>query len=155
MRLMTDSANNQIMKRWSMLFGDDSPRFVSDLLLFRVHRTTKIMAIIGMIIYVAAILCRISYGYPNYNKVKTFFQFFFFFQIFLMPSSFYVFAYVVVDVVFHRWHKKEQPFALIIILKSLWTRRTKSINIVTLSSSLFHRRLAESYTAYPHYSHEN
>ncbi|XP_055300333.1 fringe glycosyltransferase-like [Sitodiplosis mosellana] len=52
-----------------MLFGDDSQRFVSDLLFFRVHRTTKIMAIIGIIIYVAAILCRISYGYPNYNKV--------------------------------------------------------------------------------------
>lgn len=59
-----------------MLFSDDSQRFVSDLLLFRVHRTTKIMAIIGIIIYAAAILCRISYGYPNYNKVKTFFQLF-------------------------------------------------------------------------------
>lgn len=72
------SKNPQIinMKRWSMLFGDDS-QFVSDLLLFRIHRTTKIMAIIGIIIYVAAILCRISYGYPNYNKVKTFFHVFF------------------------------------------------------------------------------
>ena len=129
-----------------MLFGDDSQRFVSDLLLFRVHRTTKIMAIIGIIIYVAAILCRISYGYPNYNKVKTFFQFFFF-QIFVMPSSFYVFAFVV----FHRWHKKRASSRADnnpeIIMNP---NERKSINIVTLSPSLFHRRLAESYTQRTH-----
>lgn len=53
-----------------MLIGDDSQRFVSDLLLFRVHRTMKMTAIIGIIIYAAAIFCRISYGLPNYNKVK-------------------------------------------------------------------------------------
>ncbi|XP_031624606.1 fringe glycosyltransferase-like [Contarinia nasturtii] len=53
-----------------MLIGDDCLRFVSDLLFrdFRLQRTTKIMAIIGIIIYAAAILCRISYGHPNYNK---------------------------------------------------------------------------------------
>lgn len=30
----------------------------------------KIMAIIGIIIYAAAILCRFTHGYPNYNKVN-------------------------------------------------------------------------------------
>lgn len=53
-----------------MVIGDDSQRFLSDLRSFRILRTTKIMAIIGIIIYAAAILCRISYGYPNYNEVK-------------------------------------------------------------------------------------
>lgn len=57
-----------------MLIGDDS-RILSDLLLFRVHRTTKMMAIIGIIIYAAAILCRLSYGLPNYNKVNIFTSF--------------------------------------------------------------------------------
>lgn len=57
------------MQRWSMFIGDDSQRYLCDLLLFRVHRTMKMMAIIGIIIYAAAILCRISYGLPNYNKV--------------------------------------------------------------------------------------
>lgn len=78
------------MKPWSMLIGDDSQRFVSDLLLFRVHRTTKMMAIIGIIIYAAAILCRISYGYPNYNKVTVYFRSNYFFSFIAVCCCFLI-----------------------------------------------------------------
>lgn len=58
------------MRRWSMLIDDDSRSLLSDLISFRIQRSMKIMAIIGIIIYATAILCRISAGHPNYNKVK-------------------------------------------------------------------------------------
>lgn len=53
-----------------MLIDDDSRSLLSDLISFRIQRSMKIMAIIGIIIYATAILCRISAGHPNYNKVK-------------------------------------------------------------------------------------
>lgn len=35
----------------------------------RLKRTLQIMAIISIILYAAAIFCRISYGYPHHNEV--------------------------------------------------------------------------------------